>query len=229
MDPRAPNPPPEPAIPRNHLGLPVVGDASVYQRLVRQNPDHELVDLRPLLPTAHYDIVYATDQNFLRRQLYPEPELFLRKPAARALVRAAEIMAGQGCGLRLFDGYRPYAVTVLIYEEVRDPNFAADPRKGSKHNRGMAIDLASYDLNTGQPLPMPCPYDEISERASHAYAGGEDAARRHRDVLKAAMLGAGFSALQHEWWHYDCAGWQECPIYDLTHREIRAANVRRRS
>jgi D-alanyl-D-alanine dipeptidase len=194
---------------------------------VRHNPDHQIVDVRPLLPTAHYEVVYATERNFLGRQVYPEPELFLRRPAALGLVRAAERLSAQGCGLRLFDGYRPYAVTVLFYEELQDPNFAADPRKGSKHNRGMAIDLALYDLRTGHPLPMPSAYDEISERASHAYEGGDAQARHHRDLLRETMRQAGFSALRHEWWHYDFAGWERCPIYDLSHREIREANAGR--
>jgi len=210
-------------IPISRYGLPVINDIRVYKTQVAKNPENRLLDVRGMIPDARFIITYATDQNFLKRKIYPSAELFLRKPAAEGLVKAAEILRKQGLGLVLYDGYRPYAVTVLFYEEVGDTTFVADPRKGSKHNRGMAIDLSMYNLKTGKLLEMPSGYDEASERAYHEYAGGSDLAKRNRQILRSAMEEAGFSIFKYEWWHYDFKGWGSCPTYDLWHDEIRKA------
>lgn len=211
-------------LPLSKYGLPVVGNESVYREVVRADPENALVDMRRLLPEAKFDVTYSTDRNFLKRKVYPTADLFMRKPAAEALVRAAEQLKSKGLGLLLFDGYRPYAVTVLFYEEVGDTTFVADPRKGSKHNRGMAIDLTLFDLKTGQPLPMPSGYDEASPRAYHEYQGGDPEALRNRAVLREAMEQAGFNIFKWEWWHYDYAGWENCLTYDLWHKRISAVN-----
>lgn len=210
-------------IPISRYGLPVINDIRVYKTQVAKNPENRLLDVRGMIPDARFIITYATDQNFLKRKIYPSAELFLRKPAAEGLVKAAEILRKQGLGLVLYDGYRPYAVTVLFYEEVGDTTFVADPRKGSKHNRGMAIDLSMYNLKTGKLVEMPSGYDEASERAYHEYAGGSDLAKRNRQILRSAMEEAGFSIFKYEWWHYDFKDWESCPTYDLWHDEIRKA------
>lgn len=208
-------------IPKSRYGLPVINDIKVYKMQVGKNPENRLLDVRGMIPDAQFIITYASDKNFLKRKIYPSAELFLRKPAAEGLVKAAEILRKQGLGLVLYDGYRPYAVTVLFYEEVGDTTFVADPRKGSKHNRGMAIDLSMYELKTGKIVEMPSEYDEASERAYHEYSGGSDVAKRNRQILRSAMEAAGFSIFKYEWWHYDFKGWETCPTYDLWHDEIR--------
>ena len=210
-------------IPISRYGLPVINDIRVYKAQVAKNPENRLMDVRGMIRDARFIITYATDQNFLKRKIYPSAELFLRKPAAEGLVKAAEILRKQGLGLVLYDGYRPYAVTVLFYEEVGDTTFVADPRKGSKHNRGMAIDLSMYNLKTGELVEMPSGYDEASKRAYHEYSGGSEVAKQNRQILRSAMEKAGFSIFKYEWWHYDFMGWESCPTYDLWHDEIRKA------
>lgn len=215
---------PEIVLPKSKYGLPVVNDPEIYKKIVRLSPDDELLDMRKLLPDAQFDVTYATSNNDHKRPLYDSPDVFMRKPAALALLRANDLLHKRGFGMVLFDGYRPYAVTVLFYERHPDTTYVADPAKGSKHNSGMAIDLSLYDLATGGRLPMPTPYDESSPRAFHNYNGGDKEALANREILKEVMVEVGFEIYPWEWWHYDFKGWQNCYKYDLPHSVLRKAN-----
>ncbi|QMW00516.1 M15 family metallopeptidase [Spirosoma foliorum] len=211
-------------LPKSKYGLPVVNDVNIYKKIVAADPANELVDMRQILPQAQFDVTYADTTNFLKRKLYPTADVFMRKPAALAIRQASENLKKQGYGLLLFDGYRPYAITVLFYEEHGDTTFVADPRKGSKHNRGMAIDLSLFDLKTGKRLSMPSGYDESTPRAYHSYMDSDSASLAHRAILRSAMEKVGFSIFPWEWWHYDFKGWESCFTYDLSHETIRKAN-----
>ncbi|WP_020596915.1 M15 family metallopeptidase [Spirosoma panaciterrae] len=211
-------------LPKSKYGLPVVGDVRIYEKIVAADPDNELVDMHQILPDAQYDVTYADTTNFLKRKLYPTADVFMRKPAALALRQVAENLKKQGYGLVLFDGYRPYAITMLFYEEHGDTTFVADPRKGSKHNRGMAIDLSLYELKTGKRLSMPSAYDESTPRAYHSYMDSDSASLAHRTLLRKAMEQVGFAIFPWEWWHYDFRGWENCFTYDLWFDAIRKAN-----
>lgn len=213
-------------LPRSAYGLPVVNQVQLYETIVRANPDNALVDLRGYIPHAKYDIRYAGSNNLIGRPLYPAPDIFLRKPAALALREAAKQLKKQGLGLLFHDGYRPYEITVVFYETIKDTTFVADPRKGSRHNRGMAVDLSLYDLKTGQELSMPSEYDETTPRAFHDYMDTDAASIAHRNLLKETMLKVGFEIYPWEWWHYDFKGWQSCYTYDIWHAAIREANQR---
>jgi D-alanyl-D-alanine dipeptidase len=212
------------SLPKSKYGLPIVKDPKIYKEIVRLNPDDELVDMREFLPSAQFDVTYASTNNDFKKPLYESADVFMRKPAALALEKANEILKEKGLGLILFDGYRPYSVTVIFYERHPDTTYVADPRKGSRHNRGMAIDLSLYDLKTGKRLPMPSAYDESSPRAFHSYQEGDPQALKNREILKEAMLNAGFSIYPWEWWHYDFKGWDNCYTYDLPHSVIKKAN-----
>jgi D-alanyl-D-alanine dipeptidase len=211
-------------LPVSRYGLPVIKGPEVYAKMIKADSDNVLLDMRRILPSARFDVTYAGTNNFLKRKIYPTADLFMRAPAARALVKVSEILRKKGFGLLLFDGYRPYSVTELFYEEIKDTTFVADPRKGSKHNRGMAIDLTMTYLKTGQPVQMPSGYDEASERAYHNYNGGDPSALKNRAILRDAMLQAGFQIFVYEWWHYDYRGWESCITYDIWHDEIRKVN-----
>lgn len=211
-------------LPVSRYGLPVIKGPHVYQKMIAVDSENELIDMRTLLPNAKFDVTYAGTNNFLKRKIYPTADLFMRAPAARALVKASKILKRKGYGLLLYDGYRPYSVTELFYEEIGDTTFVADPRKGSKHNRGMAIDLSMYYLKTGDPVLMPSGYDEASLRAYHDYQGGDSVALQNRALLKATMESVGFQVFKYEWWHYDFKGWEECKTYDIWHEEIRKVN-----
>ena len=211
-------------IPVSKYGLPVVKSAKVYREIVQLDSDNQLVDLRNIIPDAIFDVRYASDNNLIGRPLYPTPDVFMRRPAALALRQVHENLKQLGFGLVLHDGYRPYEITVLFYEEIKDTTYVADPRKGSRHNRGMAIDLSMYDLKTGKTVPMPSDYDETTKRAHHDYMEGDKDALRNRQILKDAMLDVGFEVYPYEWWHYDFKGWEKCFTYDLWHKKIAKVN-----
>jgi zinc D-Ala-D-Ala dipeptidase len=183
----------------------------------------DLVELTTLDPGIRLDIRYATPNNLAGRPVYSEARAFLQRPAADALLRAHRALKPQGYGLLVFDGYRPWRVTKLFWD-VTPPDkheFVADPAKGSKHNRGCAVDLSMYELKTGREVEMPSVYDEMSPRAYPDYAGGSDDARKRRDILRAAMEHEGFIVEPNEWWHFNYKDWQSYPILDIPFSEIR--------
>lgn len=198
-------------------GVPPSDDAS-------RTPD--LVELTTIDPTLKLDIRYATADNFIGRAVYPDARAFLQRPAAEALLRVQAKLRPRGLGLLIFDGYRPWSVTKVFWDSVsgNKRNFVADPKLGSKHNRGCAVDLSLYDLRTGQAIEMPTDYDEMTTRAYPDYTGGSAESRRHRDLLRRAMEAEGFAVHPREWWHFDYKDWPEYPVLDvpfsmLTHRE----------
>ena len=185
----------------------------------------ELVELVKLDKTIKLDIRYATANNFLGRPVYAEARAFLQKPAALALMRVSKNLRRQGYGLVVFDGYRPWLVTKIFWDATPadKKEFVADPAKGSRHNRGCAVDLSLYDLKTGREVEMPSDYDEMTERAHSDYQGGPAEARRLRDLLRAAMEAEGFTVYASEWWHFDYKDWREYPILNLSFAELERA------
>jgi D-alanyl-D-alanine dipeptidase len=165
---------------------------------------------------------YASAGNFLRTPIYPEVRVFLQRPAAEAVVRANAALRAHGYGLRLFDGYRPWYVTQLFWgatpAEMRD--FVADPSQGSRHNRGSAVDLTLYDLQTGLEVPMPSGYDDFSERAHPDFAGGTPEQRAARDLLRRTMEAEGFTVYDREWWHFDYRDWQSYRIGNAMFKDL---------
>ena len=148
---------------------------------------------------------------------------FLQRPAAEALLRAHRESMKSGYGLRIFDAYRPWCVTRIFWDATPPVKheFVADPAKGSRHNRGCAVDLTLYDLATGREVPMPGVYDEMSERSYPNYPGGTAGQRAHRQLLRTAMEKQGFSVLDSEWWHYDYRDWPRYAIQNVPFEEIR--------
>lgn len=182
----------------------------------------DLVELVKLDNTIKLDIRYATENNFVGKAVYPEARAFLQRPAAEAVVRVHRKLKEKGLGLVIFDGYRPWRITKLFWEVVPEDKrkFVADPAKGSKHNRGAAVDLSIYELKTGRLLEMPSEYDEFTERASPDYAGGTEKERENRDLLRRLMEAEGFIVNPNEWWHFDYKDWESYAIYDIAFSEI---------
>ena len=202
-------------IPTNRYGLQVVPDVATYEHLVRQDPDQRLVDLQTFIPGIGIDIRYATTNNFMHRQLYPIAKAFLRYPAALALRDVETELAAQGLGLKIFDAYRPYTITEQMWEPIKNADFVADPKQGSRHNRGAAVDLTLIDLRSGEELPMPSNYDEFSDRARRNYTAGTPAELANRQKLEDVMKRHGFEPLPSEWWHFDYSGWKNFPVMDV--------------
>lgn len=183
----------------------------------------DLVELTSLDPSIKLDIRYASTQNFLGTPLYSQARAFLQRPAAEALVRVQRALAADGYGLLVHDAYRPWYVTKMFWDATpKDKHrFVADPAQGSRHNRGCAVDLTLYDLKSGRAVEMPSLYDEMSERAYPDYAGGDVAARTHRDLLRRRMQAEGFDVYEFEWWHYDYRDWKSYAIQNVRFEQIR--------
>ena len=178
----------------------------------------DLVELATLDPTIKLDIRYASKNNFLSTPVYSQARAFLQRPAAEALLRAHRKLAAIGYGLLIHDAYRPWYVTKIFWDTTPDDKkiFVADPKQGSRHNRGCAVDLSLYELATGRPAEMVGVYDEMSERSYPGYPGGTSLQRWHRELLRRAMEDEGFDVYPFEWWHFDYQDWHKYPILNVT-------------
>jgi CubicO group peptidase (beta-lactamase class C family)/D-alanyl-D-alanine dipeptidase len=190
----------------------------------------DLVDLSTLDPSIHFDIRYATTNDFLGEPVYSEAKAYLQRPAAEALLRVDRKLKDMGYGLLIHDAYRPWYVTKIFWDATPDDKkiFVADPSQGSRHNRGCAVDLSLYDLKTSKPVEMTGVYDEMSERSYAFYPGGTSIEHWHRDILRRAMEAEGFQVYEFEWWHFDYKDWQRYPILNITFEQLRGAGARKK-
>ena len=200
------------------LDEPVPGGASEqagWPKLALQPPtDDPLVDLGSLDPRLALHLSYGTEDNFVGEVLYPEPRALLRASAAARLVEVLDRLEGRGLALVVYDAYRPHAVQRRMWELIPDPDYVADPARGSRHNRGMAVDVGLCDL-AGTPLEMPTAHDAFEPAAAADAPLPWGVARRNRDLLIEAMAASGFSVLRSEWWHFDAEGWQARGLLDV--------------
>ncbi|MBU3741745.1 MAG: D-alanyl-D-alanine dipeptidase [Candidatus Kapabacteria bacterium] len=173
--------------------------------------DTVMVRLLDVVPDLHVDVRYATTNNFTKRVLYPHDTLWARACMATALAHAQRLAAEQGYKLKVFDAYRPLSVQRLMWSILPDERYVADPAKGSRHNRGMAVDCTLLD-GYGHELDMGTPYDDFSERAWTTYADLPTGVCANRKLLQSIMHEAGFDVLPTEWWHFDCRGWEQMGI-----------------
>jgi D-alanyl-D-alanine dipeptidase len=182
----------------------------------------DLVEVVSLDSAIKLDIRYAGTNNFMGMQLYEEPRAFLQRPAAEAVVRVHAMLKKYGFGLIIYDAYRPWYVTKMFWDATPDQQkiFVADPTKGSRHNRGGAVDLGLYSLETGEVIDMGSDYDEFSIRAFPTYPGGSSEQRERRELLRTLMAGEGFSVYPEEWWHFDYVDWKKYPILNQRFSEL---------
>lgn len=183
----------------------------------------DLVELTHIDPALKLDIRYATANNFLGTPLYTQARAFLQRPAAEAVARADSELHALGYGVIIHDGYRPWYVTKIFWDATpnNQKQFVADPKAGSRHNRGCAIDLSLFDLKTGQEVAMPSGYDEMTDHAYANYSGGTEQERHRRAILRAAMVKQGFEINPTEWWHFDYKDWRKYPIGNQRFEDIK--------
>lgn len=180
----------------------------------------DLVDIRSVNPRIRLDIRYATTDNFTKTKVYDEARCFLRPDVARRLSRAQTELEAQGLGLKVYDCYRPLSVQRKFWALVPDERYVADPAKGSRHNRGAAVDLTLVDA-AGRELPMPTGYDDFTPKASPDATDLPADVIRNREILKRAMLRQGFTPFPTEWWHFDAPGWEKYPVLDVPFADVR--------
>ncbi|MGV3541255.1 MAG: M15 family metallopeptidase [Rufibacter sp.] len=211
-----------PTVPKNPYGLEIVNTMQLYRQQVAANPNHELVELKKHIPGLVLDIKYATKDNLVGEPVYKTAAAFARKPVAEALKKVQADLKPLGVGLKIYDGYRPYQVTVHFFNKVKEKDFVANPKDGSRHNRGCAIDLTLIDLKTGKELEMPTAYDATVAKAAPDYPNVSEQVKKNRALLIDAMERHGFKVLRNEWWHFDFKDWRNFPLMDIPFEELRA-------
>ncbi len=184
--------------------------------------DSDLVELIDFDSTFKLDIRYATSNNFVGKPVYSEARAFLQRPAALALVDVNNDLKKLGYGLVIFDGYRPWSVTKIFWDVTPKDlkKFVADPKDGSRHNRGCAIDVTLYEISSGKVVKMTGNYDEMTNRSYPNYQGGTKEERKMRDLLISKMEAHGFSVYEFEWWHFDYQNWETYRIQNIQFSEI---------
>jgi zinc D-Ala-D-Ala dipeptidase len=173
----------------------------------------DLVDILTINPTIALDIRYATDNNFTRHTLYPVARCLLRRAAAESLSAVQNELRPLGLGVKVFDGYRPLSIQKKLWAAVPDDRYVANPSKGSRHNRGAAVDLTLVDAH-GHELEMPTPFDDFTERAHCDYMNLSNIVLKNRALLEKVMLRHGFLTMRTEWWHFDFQHWGTFKIMD---------------
>jgi D-alanyl-D-alanine dipeptidase len=186
---------------------------------IESNPS-DLVDVQRVIPGIVLDIRYATTNNFTGQQLYPVARCCLRTEAADKLKAVQEELHGMGYALKVFDGYRPLSVQKKMWVVYPHPGFVADPAKGSRHNRGAAVDLTLIKLD-GTEVPMPTPFDDFTDKAHRDYIDLPPDVIKNRELLEQVMTEHGFKGLKTEWWHFDMKGWQKYPLMDVDYSQIK--------
>ncbi|MFD0940358.1 M15 family metallopeptidase [Pedobacter boryungensis] len=205
---------------QNPYGLKIIDDLKTYAANNKVNPNNELVEIKKAIPSVVLDIRYATKNNFMHQVMYKQARAFARKPVVEHLKKIQAILNKKGYGLKIFDAYRPYAITVSFYQKASDKNFVANPAKGSKHNRGCAVDLTIIDLKTGKDVPMPTPYDSFAPEAAPHFVNLPSEIIKNRDFLINTMQANGFKVIYNEWWHFDFNGWQNYDLMDIPFEKL---------
>ncbi|XHX80706.1 MAG: D-alanyl-D-alanine dipeptidase [Stenomitos frigidus ULC029] len=173
-----------------------------------------LVDLRSVNPAIRLDLRYATTNNFMRRPLYKQSRCLLRASVAEQLGAVQKALEKEGLGLKVYDCYRPLSVQKQMWKLFPDDRYVANPARGSRHNRGSAVDVTLVDRR-GKELTMPTGFDDFTEQAATNYDGASPQAKQNRQRLKDVMTQHGFTPLQSEWWHFDAASWAQFPVLDI--------------
>jgi D-alanyl-D-alanine dipeptidase len=179
----------------------------------------DLVNVWKLDTTITLDIRYATTNNFTGKQVYDEAKFFLRNEPAMKILEVQKELKALGLGLKIFDGYRPLSVQKKFWQIMPDERYVADPKKGSRHNRGAAVDLTLVDKN-GNEIPMPTPYDDFTEKASRDYMDLSPQIIINRKFLEDLLAKYGFIGLPTGWWHFDYNGWEKYDVLDVEFKTL---------
>ncbi|HSZ85925.1 MAG TPA: M15 family metallopeptidase [Puia sp.] len=193
-----------------------------YQQTIKTDSNKQMINVEKLIPNIDLDLRYASENNFMHRIMYPEKPTFtfLRLPAAKALKQVQKELNKKGLGLKIFDAYRPYSVTEKFWELVHDDRYVADPKKGSGHNRGIAVDLTIINVKTKKELKMPTGFDNFTDSAHHDFVNFPDEVLNNRKLLKETMEKYGFVEFPTEWWHYSLPNPEKYEVLNLPFTEL---------
>jgi D-alanyl-D-alanine dipeptidase len=198
----------------------VISSYDIYKYNILADSSKALLEIKKVIPTIVLDIKYATTDNFVHEAVYKTLAAFARKPVVDALIKVQSELARQGQGLKIWDAYRPYSVTVDFWDETHDSGFVSVPWKGSRHNRGCAVDLTLVDLTSGKELDMPTHFDDFTDKAFPNYTKLTERQIANRSMLINIMTKYGFTVYPSEWWHYDFHGWEDYELMDISFEEL---------
>ena len=170
-----------------------------------------LVHINPSALDIDVELIYATPDNLTGAPIYRTPLGLLHADAANRLERAAGLARGIGLRLRIYDAFRPVEAQWKLWHALPDPDYVADPRIGSNHSRGVAVDLTLVD-GGGRPLDMGTGFDEMTERSHHARIDLDAEQQRNRALLLGIMTAAGWEHYRTEWWHYQLPNTKDYPL-----------------
>lgn len=191
-----------------------------YKSSITANPEKELVNLERFIPGIVLDIRYATTNNFTHEKIYNLARAYVRKPVAVALKRAQKDFRKLGYEIKIYDAYRPYKATVRFYELYHDTTYVASPYRGSRHNRGCALDMTIIDSKTKNELLMPTEFDSFKKEAWPSADVRDPVARKNRDTLISVMEKNGFRVYESEWWHFNFVGYEKFEVMDIEFEEL---------
>jgi D-alanyl-D-alanine dipeptidase len=203
----------------NKYGLYVIESESGYRKSIENHPEKLMVDVVNSVPGIVLDLRYAGKNNFLHERLYSHStSTFLRLRAVMALAGVQRELNEKKLGLMIWDAYRPYSVTEKMWEQVKDDRYTADPKKGSGHNRGIAVDVTIIDTLTKAPLLMGTEYDNFSDTAHQDFKHLPASVLANRALLRTTMEKYGFKALETEWWHFYLQSGENFELLDIPFR-----------
>lgn len=178
-----------------------------------------LVLVSDIDPSIVIDLRYAGKNNFTGKKIYPASVCLLRKETAEKLAKVNSELKTKGYRIKIWDGYRPYYVQQILYDAASDKSFLANPKRGSIHNRGGAVDLTIVD-NRGREVVMPSAFDEFTIRASRNNPDMSNEARKNLDFLTSTMTKYGFRTIRSEWWHFEDTKASQYPILNMKLEEF---------
>jgi D-alanyl-D-alanine dipeptidase len=194
---------------------------NLYCNTIANEPEKMMLEVKKAIPAVEYDLRYATKNNFTGRKLYKSGKhTYLRASVIQALRQVEIELEQKNLTLKIFDAYRPYRVTKLMWDLIHDTRYVADPSKGSRHNRGLAVDLTIIDRTTHKELNMGTGFDNFTDSAHHSFKNLPATVLENRTYLKDIMVKHGFNALETEWWHYSLSNNKNYEVLDIDFRKL---------
>ncbi len=209
----------------NKYGLNIIDNVKILQTEIAHDSDKKMIDIKKAIPSLTIDLRYATTNNFMHRRLYPFLKTtYLRLAAVNALKKVVIALHNENLALKIFDAYRPYSVTEEMWEVVKDSRYAADPAKGSGHNRGTSVDITLVNLYTKKELNMGTGFDNFSDTAHTDFKALPVTVLQNRVLLKTTMEKYGFISLDTEWWHFSLADANNYELLNISFDALKKLN-----
>ena len=210
-------------VPKNKY-TPFISEISLkFQNKDLQIDSLRMINLNTKIPCLYVDLRYAGNNNFMHSAMYPYHFniAYARKPVAEALKKVQQTLNAKGLSLKIWDAYRPFAVTGAFWNKVHDEKYVANPALGSNHNRGVAVDVTVVDIHNGIPLDMGTDFDNFTDSAHSNYQQFSANILANRKLLRDIMVINGFQPLPTEWWHFSWPNSAAFPVLNIPLKQMK--------